>query len=64
MFKSLHSGHLRWHLLAVVLIKAAVLYGLWHEFVRPYKVRISQEQMAAHLAPAPGEPAQEGKKND
>ncbi len=36
---------LGWHLLWIVLFKAAVLYLLWSLFIQPYRVKVSQEHL-------------------
>lgn len=42
------------HLIWIVLIKLAVLYGLWYAFVRPYFVEVTPTQIEQKIyAPQP-----------
>ena len=34
----------------VLLVKTVVLFGLWHSFVKPHRVRIDVEQAAVRIA--------------
>ena len=38
-----------WHLLAVVVLKIILLIGLWHIFIKPYRVKVDAGQMAARI---------------
>lgn len=43
-------ARLRKHIAVVLLVKTAVLFGLWHSFVKPHRVRIDVEQAAVRIA--------------
>jgi hypothetical protein len=38
------------HLLLVLILKVLVLTGLWHAFIKPYRVTVDQDVMSARLA--------------
>ena len=38
------------HLVLVLILKVLVLTGLWHVFIKPYRVKVDQDVMSARLA--------------
>ncbi|MER2539258.1 MAG: cytochrome oxidase putative small subunit CydP [Azonexus sp.] len=38
------------HLVLVLVLKVLVLTGLWHAFIKPYRVKVDQDVMSARLA--------------
>ena len=36
---------LGWHLLLIVLLKIAILYGLWSVFIQPNKVKVQEKDV-------------------
>jgi len=49
IFSRLRSGLGR-HLVLVLILKVLVLTGLWHAFIKPYRVKVDQTAMSARLA--------------
>ncbi len=49
VFNRLRSGLGR-HLVLVLILKLLLLTGLWHAFIKPYRVKVNQDAMSARLA--------------
>lgn len=41
---------LRRHLLAILILKIALLAGLWFAFIKPYRVAVDAGAMSAHIS--------------
>ncbi len=40
---------LRWHLLAILVLKVAMLTALWHVFIKPNKVKVDAARMEQRM---------------
>ena len=67
-FLHVRKLNLGWHLLAIVLLKIAVLYALWLAFIQPYQVKVNQDNLdclyssSSHCAhPISNQPVQNSK---
>lgn len=52
-FHRLSASNLARHLVLVLAVKAVLLAGLWLVFIKPHRVAVDQQVMAAHIAGTP-----------
>ena len=43
------TWRLRWHLLAILVLKVAMLTALWHVFIKPNKVKVDATRMEQRM---------------